>query len=936
MSNTAGKAMNASFACPFCSHALSTELGKHAPVRCPECAREFKQGNGTGVDVHETGLAGDSATLAPEMLHFLAASKPSAGERTAPVGYEILEPLGRGGMGVVYKARDTQLDRVVALKMIRRGGDASAEDIQRFRTEAEAVARLHHANVVQIHAIGEHERLPFFSLEYCAGGSLEKRLRGTPLLPADAARLVSVLSRAMHEAHARGIIHRDLKPANILLAVAGEQATVDSKADTAIDPRSSVLDLQSSTPKISDFGLAKKLDAPGQTQTGMVMGTPSYMAPEQAAGTKEVGPAADIYALGAILYETLTGRPPFKAATSMDTILQVLNEEPLAPSKLNAKTPRDLETICLKCLQKNPAHRYLTALELADDLDRFRSGEPIRARRTPLWERAIKWARRRPAAAALLAACGLVIVMLLVVWRVVDQRLQHDQAAERVEALATASAEGVSYVLDALHPLKQPALPILRERFAQAEGRSKVRLACGLAALGEPPVDFLADAVAQVPASPGECRALLDSFRRSEGSQPMLFERFGRPIDASQKVRYAVLLLYLDDARAAQVCLGLGADPTLRTAFIHDFAGWHADLKVIARALTTADDSGVRSGLCLALATLDRRLLTEEERVRFQEVLSRLFREAPDGGTHSAAGLALRRWALAEPKLSATAKPRPGHGWFLNSKGMTMIRVEAGEFVAGEPKKELATSYFHLSHKVTLTRPYFIADREVTVEQFREFEKESLPPHEKPHDWPGPDPLISPTPDCPVQRVSWYDAILYCNWLSKREGRTPCYVFRNMAPAQKGAAPLPIWDCLWDADGYRLPTDAEWERACRAGTTSGYFYGEDELLLHRYGTYSSGQKKATNPVGTLLPNPWGFFDMHANLWEWCWDVFENYTVEPTMDPRGPDPSKSSAGRVVRGGGVANRGGDWRSSARGETYPTYRNYNQGFRIACKAD
>jgi serine/threonine-protein kinase len=307
-----------------------------------------------------------------------------------PPGYEVLGELGRGGMGVVYKARHISLGRLVALKMILAGRHAGQVELDRFRTEAQAVARLQHPNVVQIHEVGEHDGLPYFSLEFCPGGPLNRKLGGTPLPAREAATLVERLASAMQAAHDKGVVHRDLKPANVLLAEDG-------------------------TPKVTDFGLAKKLDEAGLTQTGAVMGTPSYMAPEQAGGGKDIGPACDVYALGAILYECLTGRPPFKAATPYDTIAQVLGSEPAPPSRLNARVPRDLETVCLKCLQKAPARRYASAEALAEDLHRFLAGEPIQARPVGRWERARKWARRRPAAAALSAVAALA-VLGLVLW----------------------------------------------------------------------------------------------------------------------------------------------------------------------------------------------------------------------------------------------------------------------------------------------------------------------------------------------------------------------------------------------------------------------------------------------------------------------------------------------------------------------------------------
>jgi WD40 repeat protein len=331
-----------------------------------------------------------------------------------------VEELGRGGMGVVYKARQTALKRLVALKMILAGGHAGQKELARFRTEAEAVARLQHPNIVQIHEIGEHDGLPFFSLEYCAGGSLAKLLAGTPFSPGEAAHLVETLARAMDHAHKHQIVHRDLKPANVLLVPGQEQKAAgrDPENDDSLSGERSPL--TAFTPKITDFGLAKKLDDAGQTATGAVMGTPSYMAPEQANGeTKEVGPLADVYALGAILYECLTGRPPFKAARSLDTIIQVIASEPVPPTQLQPKTPSDLETICLKCLRKEPEKRYAGAGELAEDLRRFLTNEPVRARPVGRVERVLLWCRRKPAIAGMLAAIVLFALVGLggILWQ---------------------------------------------------------------------------------------------------------------------------------------------------------------------------------------------------------------------------------------------------------------------------------------------------------------------------------------------------------------------------------------------------------------------------------------------------------------------------------------------------------------------------------------
>jgi WD40 repeat protein/tRNA A-37 threonylcarbamoyl transferase component Bud32 len=301
--------------------------------------------------------------------------------------YELLGEVGHGGMGVVFKARQVKANRVVALKVIRPGRHATLEEKVRFRLEAEAVARLQHPNIVQLYEVDEHGGTPFLLLEYVEGGSLAERLKGGAVPARQAAVLVEKLARAMHYAHSRGVLHRDLKPANVLLTSGGE-------------------------PKVTDFGLAKRLDEDaGRTATGAVMGTPSYMAPEQAAGrTREVGPLTDVYALGVVLYECLTGRPPFQGESALDTLAKVTSEEPPPPSRLARKVPRDLETICLKCLRKDPGRRYAGAESLADDLRRFLEDRPIHARRVGVCGRAVRFARRRPAVAFLL----LVIVLLLV------------------------------------------------------------------------------------------------------------------------------------------------------------------------------------------------------------------------------------------------------------------------------------------------------------------------------------------------------------------------------------------------------------------------------------------------------------------------------------------------------------------------------------------
>ena len=399
-------------------------------------------------------------------------------------------------MGVVYKARQRSLNRLVALKMSLDGGHANLEQLARFRIEADAVARLSHSNIVEIHEIGESDGHPFLALELLEGGSLADRIAGTPQPVRQAAELMVTLSRAVHAAHRAGIVHRDLKPANVLFDRDG-------------------------TPKITDFGLAKRLEVKGElTAIHQVIGTPSYMAPEQADGrNREIGPAADLYALGAILYNLLTGRPPFHGTAPL---AMVMLADPVSPSRLQPKVPRDLETICLKCLEKEPSRRYADAQALAEDLGRFLADEPIHARRTPAWERVLKWSRRRPTAASM-AAFGLIALVGLVaglLWHDASVRAEARREEGRVARLRLEAGDGL---------LKG------REQLARGElDESRVTLTQLLAELqAEPRLDDLRRRAAGV----------LDQVRRGLG------ERAAREADRARLARFAELRdasLFLD------------------------------------------------------------------------------------------------------------------------------------------------------------------------------------------------------------------------------------------------------------------------------------------------------------------------------------------------------------------------------------------------------
>src|SRR5712671_1654726 len=330
-------------------------------------------------------------------------------------GYEFQKTLGTGGMGVVYLARHLTLGRQVAIKMLLAGPLAGLVERERLLREARAMATLRHPNIVCVYDVGEASGRPFFTMEHMEGGSLAGHLAGKATAPAAAAEIVRTLAEAIAAAHAQGIVHRDLKPANVLIAADG-------------------------TLKICDFGIARSSHSDSAiTRTGAQLGTPSYMAPEQAGGSKcTVGRAADVYALGAILYEALTGRPPFVGASAAETEWQVLHDEPVAPSRLNRGVPRDLETIAMVCLDKVPDRRYATAAALAEDLGRFHRGEPITASRASSVERIVKWVRRRPAQAVALAIGTLLLAVLAggVTWFAIDRSVALRTAEDELHAIA--------------------------------------------------------------------------------------------------------------------------------------------------------------------------------------------------------------------------------------------------------------------------------------------------------------------------------------------------------------------------------------------------------------------------------------------------------------------------------------------------------------------
>jgi tetratricopeptide (TPR) repeat protein/tRNA A-37 threonylcarbamoyl transferase component Bud32 len=565
-------------------------------------------------------------------------------------GYEVLAEVGRGGMGVVYKARQTELRRLVALKMILSGPRAGSTARTRFRTEAEAVGRLNHPNIVQIYEVGDYAGQPFLSLEYVGGGSLEDKTKAAPPTETQAAALVETIARAVAHAHRNGILHRDLKPGNVLLTDEG-------------------------VPKVADFGLAKLLDAaPGPTPTEALIGTPSYMSPEQAAGNpRAIGPAADVYSLGAILYELLTRRPPIQGNSLLDTLERVRTEEPVRPRRLRSGISRDLEVICLKCLEKEPGKRYATARELADDLRCFLDGRPVLARPISPWQRLWRAARRRPRVVARLA--GAVVVLCLVVpsmWYVtVADRLARQHADDEYAKFVRHRDEAFFHGL--LTPDQGTFFTGSEAAAGLAAAEKSARAALTLAGMRDDSETLDLPSWSNGPRQAevaADCYSLLLVLAEVRGQQPVP--------RAAQPERYREALQIL--ARAGQLGLDTRAYHLRRSYFLEQLS----EHKVADAEKERADAMPPQTALDFFLLGEGRYRQgnREEAAADFNRVLALQPGHFWARFLLAASHLQLRQWEAARAGLNACIAARPDFVWaylfrsFANEKLRSLPEAE--------------------------------------------------------------------------------------------------------------------------------------------------------------------------------------------------------------------------------------------------------------------
>ncbi len=475
----------------------------------------------------------------------------------------------------------------------------------------------------------------------------------------------------------------------------------------------------------------------------------------------------------------------------------------------------------------------------------------------------------------------------------------------------------------------------LKTRYADPDPQRKLGLAYALARYGHVDVPFL---VSQIQSSaPEEFENLVAAFESSRDAAVAGLHDVEKKAAAEKnwrlKARLAAVALYLEDDRiAADMCrIDDRPDPIERTIFIDELPAWHGYLSRLATYSQARSDGALRSGLCLAVGSIPLERLTDAEREAWKPVLTQLYGTASDGATHSAAGWALRQWGIQVPALPATRQPTDGRQWLVNSAGMTLLKINPGTFVRKDETPESR------DQTVQLTRAFFLSDREISVGQFQQFIGDAnYPSKEKPEKWqpetgPGDYAQTSPTPEHPVQKVTWYHAVLFCNWLSRKEGCTPCYERTGQKEKSRDYAGQEVehdqWRLVPSGTGYRLPTEAQWEYSCRAGTTTEFACGNDGEMLRRYAVL---QASRTSFGGSKLPNGWGLFDMHGNVWEWCWDGYgKNDANSPAVDPTGalgvPD-------RVIRGGNWSFAAEFARASVRYMSSPGDQLNLLGFRVA----
>ena len=781
-------------------------------------------------------------------------------------------------------------------------------------------------------------------MELIEGPSLKRYIElKKQIPPKESAEFARQIAMGLHAAHEKQLIHRDVKPANVLMEPLDQpQGTLSRTGEMALT------DSIGFRARVIDFGLARDIDNPsGETQDQLFAGTLSYMSPEQITQPKTVDRRSDIYSLGMTLYQMLTGEKPFRGAPHM--VMQKIElAEPTAPRKLDDRIPKDLESICLKALQKDRDRRYQTSLEMAEDLKRFIDDLPTAARPISLFEKSSRWIGRNRKIASLAGlAAGLLLALTissLIFAFTVDHKNREigrqTSLAEsnQLQRIIDSDPTALLYAIGDLKENDNQFVDRLNTVFVDLDNdfNSRFNAAIALSHLGHPKTEFIIENLNQVFVSPTVCQNVVAALQEDSNSIQQLLDALETQTDLKQIARSIVVLAALGDFGPWKQAVDARFNPSLSTEIIHQFKNWHGDLSNTIKLVEGQKDSSLEWTLSHALSLIDTRSMNARTRDAALKWLS-IQTQSESYINVCSARLVLERWD--HEALIQQAAPQNDQ-WYELENGICMVRVEPTVSTMGRLETAKIDGGYP-PHVVKITRPFYMADTETTVRQFEEFMNDPAEqPEGKPINWES-SVVVSPTEDHPVDSVSYYDAARFCNWLSRREGLRPVYQFQpepikyqlqggNVAEAEN-------WKTDHTANGYRLPNEHEWELACRDSTTSKYFYGTQRDHFASYGLASNNTRVPASPVRTRLPNRIGIFDTHGNLWELTNDWYAYLDESMLIDPTGADePDPVMYGKVHRGGGVATAGGDTDSEARGHAPPDARYTNLGFRIARYAD
>jgi formylglycine-generating enzyme required for sulfatase activity/serine/threonine protein kinase len=903
--------------------------------------------------------------------------------------WTIGRELGRGGVAVVYQALDEDLHRTLAIKTLsreklaRRDDEAPAQHERRvqdarrrMRREAELTAGLDHPGIPPVHAVGQlTDGRPYFCMRLIAGQTLAQILRERPGDRAEHLRIFGQVAEIVAAAHESRVIHRDLKPGNVMVGRFGEVQVMDwgmakklessgetsslrrvgdvddSTATVALD-ESEVDEIAWDDSEADEISLSRLLASTsvelGQEETapGAVLGTFAYMPPEQAAGRScEHDARTDVFALGAILCQILIGRPPYRGQSSDELWRQAraASLKPVFDALEALDADAQLVSLCQQSLAAQPEHRPASALEVAERMRDYHSSVATRLQQAEI-ERAAAVARaaeaqrraeversRRRVAVALFSS--LVALVLLVVGAIVAfqwqsaryaaraAQAQRDSDRARAQTLAAVlldgPAAGVPFAIEDLQPLSEYARPLLTQAVSdeQLDPPQRLHAACALAAWGHVDPQFLVDSIATAPGDElaNISRAL--NVDRTASLAALARQRAAvqgqAPLDLALLARIAIVALHLGDATHFSELAAHRAHPAPRTVLTDILRSWHGDLTLLP--IEDMDGAGL-SVLCTGLAEIPSTELSRAERGRWGKLAAEWHLSTNDAGLHSASGMLLRRWNLPVPTL-ADKGDKPQCPWRVNSLGMTLLKIPSGSFFRAASS---ATS--EAQQKVEISQPFWLSDRETSTGQFLIFlDDDNYPPADK----PNPNAVFqhlrrdAAFADRPAREISWHDAILFCNWLSRRENLQPYYRHAE-----------DDWQRSDESVGYRLPTEAEWEYAARAGSTTVYSHGDSLADLRRYAIFSQREPAA---CGDRAPNAFGLFDMHGNVQEWCYDSWrDDYGDARSVR----DPIVSLLGRrhVVRGGSFFHHEDFLASAARRYGDAVVGDVKNGFRVA----